>query len=47
MVGDNKVVIDRNLQDIVTVDGNVASTNLIATDFIRTFNNKFIVDNDG
>ena len=47
MVGDNKVIIDRNLQNIVTVDGNVASTSLIATDFIRTFNNKFIVDNDG
>jgi len=39
--------INRTRQDLVIVDGNVASTNLIASNLIKTTNDKFYVDSVG
>ena len=46
-VGTNDFIINRNVQNLVTVKGNVASTNVIATTILRTANNAFLVDSAG
>ena len=46
-VGTDNFVINRVSPNIVTVLGNVATTNLMATNIIRTLDNKFIVDTEG
>jgi hypothetical protein len=43
-VGTNRFVINRNLPNLVSVVGNVASTNVIASTILRTTNNKFVVN---
>ena len=43
-VGANDFSIDRSRQNIVVVNGNVVSTNLFATNTIKTTNNKFLVE---
>ena len=43
-VGTNDLIINRNALNLVTVRGNVASTNLFATNTIKTTNNKFLVE---
>jgi len=43
-LGQDSVIMNRNLQDIVTVQGNTVSTNLFATTTIKTTNDKFFVD---
>jgi len=43
-VGEDRFIVSRVSPNIVTVLGNVFSTNLIATNLFRTENNKFVVD---
>lgn len=43
-VGDNDVIIDRDLKDIVTISGNLNTTNVLAHDLIHTYNDNFIVN---
>ena len=43
-LGQDSVIMNRNLQDIVTVQGNTVSTNLFATSTLKTTNDKFFVD---
>jgi hypothetical protein len=46
-VGTDRFVIDRTVTNLVTVKGNVASTNVITSNILRTTNNKFLVDSVG
>src|SRR5210317_1338425 len=46
-VGTDRFVIDRTVTNIVTVKGNVASTNVITSNILKTTNNKFFVDSVG
>src|SRR6056300_500527 len=43
-VGENEFVINRNLDNIVSVEGNVQTTNLLATSTIKTVGDAFIAD---
>ena len=43
-LGQDSVIMNRNLQDIVTIQGNTVSTNLFATSTLKTTNDKFFVD---
>jgi len=43
-LGQDSVIMNRNLQDIVTVQGNTVSTNLFATSTLKTTNDKFFAD---
>jgi len=43
-LGQDSVIMNRSLQDIVTVQGNTVSTNLFATSTLKTTNDKFFVD---
>ena len=43
-VGENDVVIDRTTQNVLTVQGNVLSTNVSTSNILRTTNNKFFVN---
>ena len=46
-VGTDRFVIDRTVTNLVTVNGNVASTNVITSNILRTTNSKFFVDSAG
>lgn len=46
-VGTNRFVISRAAPNLVTVSGNVVSTNVTTSNILRTANNKFVVDNIG
>jgi hypothetical protein len=43
-IGTNSLIVNRTVQNLVTVQGNVVSTNLFATDTFKTTNDKFLVD---
>ena len=43
-VGTDSFVVNRNVQNLVTVRGNVATTNLFASSTIKTTNDKFLVE---
>ena len=43
-LGSDSVIMNRGLQDLVTIQGNTVSTNLFATSTLKTTNNKFFVD---
>ena len=43
-LGQDSVIMNRNLQDIVTVQGNTVSTNLFATSTIKTVGDAFFAD---
>jgi hypothetical protein len=43
-LGQDSVIMNRNLQDIVTIRGNTVSTNLLATSTIKTVGDAFIAD---
>ena len=46
-VGTNRFVISRVAPNLVTVSGNVVSTNVTTSNILRTTNNKFVVNNVG
>lgn len=46
-VGTDNFVINRVEPNLVTVNGNVLSTNIITSNILRTTDNKFVVDNVG
>jgi hypothetical protein len=46
-VGTSNVVINRNAQNLMTVRGNLATTNVIASNLLQTTNQKFKVDSVG
>ena len=46
-LGSDSVIMNRNLQDLITIQGNTVSTNLFATNLIKTTNDKFFVDANG
>jgi hypothetical protein len=46
-VGTNRFVINRAAPNLVTVSGNVVSTNVATSNILRTTNNKFFVDSVG
>jgi len=46
-LGADSVIMNRNLQDLVTIQGNTVSTNLFATNLIKTTNDNFLVDANG
>ena len=46
-VGTNRFVINREAPNLVTVSGNVVSTNVITSNILKTTDNKFVVDNVG
>ena len=46
-VGTNRFVINRAAPNLVTVSGNVVSTNVTTSNILRTTNNKFVVNNVG
>jgi hypothetical protein len=46
-VGTNRFVINRAAPNLVTVSGNVVSTNVTTSNILRTANNKFVVNNVG
>ena len=43
-IGTNDLIVNRTVQNLVTVRGNVASTNLFATNTFKTTNDKFSVE---
>ena len=43
-IGTNDLIVNRTVQDLVTVRGNVVSTNIFATNTFKTTNDKFLVD---
>ena len=43
-LGSDSVIMNRGLQDLVTIQGNTVSTNLFATSTLKTTNDKFFVD---
>ena len=43
-LGSDSVIMNRNLQDLVTIQGNTVSTNLFATSTLKTTNDKFFAD---
>ena len=43
-IGTNSLIVNRTVQNLVTVQGNVVSTNVFATDTFKTTNDKFLVD---
>jgi hypothetical protein len=43
-IGTNDLIVNRTVQNLVTVRGNVVSTNVFATDTFKTTNDKFSVD---
>ncbi|MBT4680391.1 MAG: hypothetical protein HOB69_11130, partial [Flavobacterium sp.] len=43
-LGADSVIMNRNLQDLVTIQGNTVSTNLFATSTLKTTNDKFFAD---
>ena len=43
-LGSDSVIMNRNLQDLVTIQGNTVSTNLFATSTLKTTNDKFVAD---
>ena len=43
-IGTNDLIVNRTVQNLVTVQGNVVSTNVFATDTFKTTNDKFLVD---
>src|SRR5210317_849266 len=45
-IGTNDLIINRTVQNLVTVRGNVVSTNVFATDTLKTTNDSFVVDAD-
>jgi hypothetical protein len=45
-VGTNRFVINRQAPNLVTVAGNITSSNLISSTIIRTTNDKFVVNSD-
>ena len=45
-IGTNDLIVNRTVQNLVTVRGNVASTNVFATDTFKTTNDSFVVDAD-
>jgi hypothetical protein len=46
-IGESNVVISRDAQNLVTVRGNLATTNVIASNVLQTTNQKFKVDSIG
>jgi hypothetical protein len=46
-LGSDSVIMNRNLQDLITIQGNTVSTNLFATNILKTTNDKFFVDANG
>jgi subtilase family serine protease len=46
-VGTNRFVINRAAPNLVTVSGNVVSTNVTTSNILRTTNNKFVVNSVG
>jgi hypothetical protein len=46
-VGTSNVIINRNSTDLMTVRGNLATTNVIASNLLQTTNQKFKVDSVG
>jgi hypothetical protein len=46
-VGETDVVIDRTVPNILTIRGNVLSTNITTSNILRTADNKFFVNNVG
>lgn len=46
-VGTSNVVINRNAQNLMTVRGNLATTNVIASNILQTTNQRFKVDSVG
>lgn len=46
-IGESDFIINRNLPDLVSVQGNVVSTNIFATNSFKTTNNKFDVNASG
>jgi hypothetical protein len=46
-VGTNRFVINRAAPNLVTVSGNVVSTNVTTSNILRTANDKFVVNNVG
>jgi len=45
-IGTNDLIVNRTVQNLVTVRGNVVSTNVLATDTFKTTNDSFVVDAD-
>ena len=45
-IGTNDLIVNRTVQNLVTVRGNVVSTNVFATDTFKTTNDSFVVDAD-
>ena len=43
-LGSDSVIMNRELQDLVTIQGNTVSTNLFATSTLKTTNDKFFAD---
>ena len=43
-LGSDSVIMNRELQDLVTIQGNTVSTNLFATSTLKTTNDKFVAD---
>ena len=43
-VGEDRVIINENLEHLVAIQGNVISTNVLATNILKTENDKFFVD---
>lgn len=43
-LGSDSVIMNRGLQDLVTIQGNTVSTNLFATSTLKTTNDKFFAD---
>ena len=43
-IGTNDLIVNRTVQNLVTVRGNVVSTNVLATNTFKTTNDKFLVD---
>ena len=43
-IGTTDLIVNRTVQNLVTVQGNVVSTNVFATDTFKTTNDKFLVD---
>jgi hypothetical protein len=43
-IGEDRVIINENLEHLVAIQGNVISTNVLATNILKTENDKFFVD---
>ena len=45
-IGEDRVIINENLEHLVAIQGNVISTNVLATNILKTENDKFLVDSN-